>query len=424
LLKFEAVRILAKLEIMVGNVDAAIAGLESAAKLALQMRLPRRAIQVYGELLRTEADGKRNFARADALYATANELLRKEGEVPFLTASLLINRGAALWAQARYKESEKALRRSLVALDRLEASPQIERARSAAFSQLALVMNYLGRRAEARELNERAIDQIILSVGPKSPELVRLYANLADNDRSDGDVANAKELLKKAMGLARELKWEEGHALNSYIILSWIEAREGHAEEARRLINSALAWAEKHEDERSVMMLNVRMVDGFVYRVEGKLEGALKVHESVLQAARLAKSEYMIAATQVEIGRDLEALGRIDAIKSSVECSKPPPVDVPEKRLWCAYFEALASEPKKTAVAIRRLRAQLVEDKCNRLECTDARDTANRWMNERIAKQPVFQASESDRTNPPKTVARQGEKQPNPSDETPTPPAK
>lgn len=157
--------------------------------------------------------------------------------------------------------------------------------------------------------------------------LARDYQNLAALAIQQGDLATAREYLRRAVAIQRELD-EPAAAARALAALGAVEEADGRGEEAARLIEQALGLAP--EGAARLYVLNVKgahlLEAGDVSRAEAVLREALRLGQAegvderlraatrhYLGRAALARGELAAARTLLREAHELDRRGRYPA---------------------------------------------------------------------------------------------------------------
>ncbi|MBW8769970.1 MAG: diguanylate cyclase [Gemmatimonadetes bacterium] len=172
-------------------------------------------------------------------------------------------------------------------------------------------LDKLGRRREARDKYERALD----ALDPPAPSIASMLLRwIARTHEIDADYTAAASCAERAVTLAEEAGDRNalGHALNVFAAVRW---RQGDLDEAERLFHEALQRGTSTTDPR--LQVDVMTNLGSLAKIRGDFREALRYYEEALAHGRLHSLLDNIVGTLNNLGIANMALHRIDAAEEA-----------------------------------------------------------------------------------------------------------
>jgi diguanylate cyclase (GGDEF)-like protein/putative nucleotidyltransferase with HDIG domain len=172
-------------------------------------------------------------------------------------------------------------------------------------------LDKLGRRREARERYERALE----ALDPPAPSIASMLLRwIARTHEIDADYGAAASCAERAVALAEEEGDRNalGHALNVLAAVRW---RQGDLDEAERLFHEALQRGTSTTDPR--LQVDVMTNLGSLAKIRGDFREALRCYEEALAHGRLHSLLDNILGTLNNLGIANMALHRIDAAEEA-----------------------------------------------------------------------------------------------------------
>jgi serine/threonine-protein kinase len=174
-----------------GEDARAVTWAEEAARFAGAARDDRLAARGLILAVRSLADPGGEAANALALAAATDTIVARAGNPPDLRGRLLLVRGAALRAAARYPEAERALLEALALLEPLHQDSEV-------IDELAMAATSQEHFDDARKWGELVLAKEIAESGPDHPSVAAGLNNLGILFATSGDLQKSLEYFQRA----------------------------------------------------------------------------------------------------------------------------------------------------------------------------------------------------------------------------------
>ena len=303
-LEAEALLLRGDLEARLGDGKAAEETLFAALCAAEATRDDRLALRAASGLVWVTGSKLRRIVDAERWTRLGRALLEPLGREPALETTLETVAGAALSVAGHHKE---ALARHEVALRAAEQLGPESPFLPATLSELATTLFHLGRFAEARVAQRRALDLRERTLGPAHPDVAVSLNNLANLDESLGDYAGALAALGRARAIFEAALGPEHERVasvvnNQSVLLVRAGLFEKAATEARR---ARVLYARLNGPEHADVAMT-HYNEAVALERMGQLAPALER----LRASRVAYRA-ALGPTHVDLAQPLHFEGRV-----------------------------------------------------------------------------------------------------------------
>ena len=265
--------------------------------------------RVVGLRLRRPAEAVRLIGVAEAGLARVPADKREE-----MRLRLLQSTGDVAVADGRPVDAERAFRKA-VELSHSLFEPDHLRI-SDAEARLAITADDLGRPAESRERNLRALAIRIKNLGPEHPNVAVTRNNLAESYRIEGNLEAARTQYQQCLAVLERIPNHREYP-GTLTNLGLLELQAGNLDEAGRHIQQALARREQTLGPDHPDVANSLYNLGNVLQLRGEYRQALVMFQRALEIrgkrlghdhAHYGRSLGGIAGVLLELGRWKEAL--------------------------------------------------------------------------------------------------------------------
>ncbi|ATB38149.1 hypothetical protein CYFUS_003580 [Cystobacter fuscus] len=301
---------------------AARRGIEHAqAKLE---RLDRQEPSLELQMLSARASLANAEGHFDEAFALDEERVRRMEQTlgpdaPDL-GEALYNLASSLHMRGRSEEAYAAIQRSLELTER-HWGPE-SRTLARGLNMFAIITRHRKQYSEARAAYERALRIHARLTGESSSEYVQTLANLALLLNVLGEQEAALSAFQRAVDIERGRKDSDPAELATLLTnMATVHNRQGHPSEALALCREALALRIAKLGPRHVMVGATLDTMGIALRKLGQHSQALEhfQREQEIFVSALAEDHPFRANAQVQIGKTLIALGRLDEARASLE---------------------------------------------------------------------------------------------------------
>jgi tetratricopeptide (TPR) repeat protein len=306
-----------RLRTLTGDDEGAKAMLRDAAQSAAEGGDDVLVANAWARVLYVLGDHQRRFEEASGVLAFGPTLLGRahdeRAEADWLTAE-----GLTLYRMGRYAEARDADERAIAILEK-SVSPE-HPDRMAVLNNLGLLLHDMGDDARAKEIHERVLALREKVLGADHPLVASTLNNLGNVQLALGDYGRAEESFRRALAI-RELgprRAEVALAMNN---LANLFSDTGRYDEAKTLHERALSIRqsvlEAGHPEIAQSLANL----GSVLYELGDYSAARELDERAVAILekRLSPNHPDLAYPLVNLGRAYVRLGRFDAAYGALE---------------------------------------------------------------------------------------------------------
>jgi tetratricopeptide (TPR) repeat protein len=283
----DALFLLGKLEIVLGNPAAAEHALYEAADLAAAAKDDALVARSWSEATVAVGRTAGQHARATSLARVARTAIQRAGDPAPLVIDWHLAVAAALLEQEKFDEALPHLRDAVTLAER--TSPPNDRTVADALSKLAVGLVGAGQPAEARAPTERALAIVEANLGPDHPDLTLPLMVQGGLAFDLGDYPAAQRSYRRALAIFDRIgespTYETAEAIEG--LGNTVHAL-GARDEAQELQERALAIrrAIGGDDEPRVADSHINL--GIVLLAQGKIDEARRHYQRGLAIARAA----------------------------------------------------------------------------------------------------------------------------------------